>query len=301
MHTKKGAGEMSFKSRVIMLAKAISVWWGIFLILGCCIGFSVNILFGLFAVSGTQKPEMKIFIPILISGSLVFSVAAYVISTFLSRLPAKKMRRKLDKTAAEKGICKDYTDILSANCRGDIKNQVCTELALSALVSGNTARAKEQLNRIDVISVLDVAQSTGNYTAAAYYYTASVLVSAAERDYDSVNAAYESGKFYINALNYDFYITAVKALALLKTGDPDEALKTAESASALIKVQPKSKLHLFRGLAYEVLAQVFFANGMYAEAEEAVLEAMSIKLTAEFEKDMVSLGREIKENSAAEV
>ena len=101
-----------------MLAKAISVWWGIFLILGCCIGFSVNILFGLFAVSGTQKLEMKIFIPILISGSLVFSVAAYAISTFLSRLPAKKMRRKLDKTAAEKGICKDYTDILSANCRG---------------------------------------------------------------------------------------------------------------------------------------------------------------------------------------
>lgn len=291
---------MSFKSRVIMLAKAISVWWGIFLILGCCIGFSVNILFGLLSIPGAQKVEMKIFIPILISGSLVFSVIAYAISTLTSRLPAKKMRRMLDKTAAEKGICKDYTDILSANCRGDIKNQVCTELALAALVSGNNARAREQLNRIDVISVLDVAQSTGNYTCAAYYYAASVLVFAAGRDYDSVNAAYESGKFYMNALNYDFYITAVKAFALLKSGDPEEALKAAEGFSALIKTQPKNKLHLLKGLAYGAAAQVFFANGMYTEAEEAVLEAMKIKLTPEFEKEMTSLGREIKENSAAE-
>lgn len=292
---------MSFKSRVIMLAKAISVWWGIFLILGCCIGFSVNILFGLFSVSGTQKLDMRIFIPILISGSFVFSVFAYMISSFLGKLPAKKMRKKLDKTAAEKGICKDYTDILSANCRGDIRNQVCAELALSALVAGNTARAKEQLDRIDVISVLDVAQSTGNYTSAAYYYAASILLFIEQRDYDSMNTALENGIFYIDALNYDFYITAVKALVLLKSGKPEDALKAAESSAALIRTQPKNRLRLFRGLAYGAAAQVFFANGMYTEAEEAVLEAMSVKLTPEFEKELISLGREIKENAATEM
>lgn len=289
---------MSFKSRVIMLAKAISVWWGIFLILGCCIGFSVNILFGLFSVSGAQKLEMKIFIPILISGSLVFAVFAYFISSFVNKLPAKKMRRKLDKTAAEKGISKDYTDILAANCRGDIKNQVCTELALSALVSGNTEKAREQLDRIDVISVLDVAQSTGNYTSAAYYYAASILLFIANRDYDGMNAAFENGKFYIDALNYDFFITAAKALALLKSGKPAEAQRSAENSAALIKTQPKGRSPLLRGLAYAAAAQVFFASGMYPEAEEAVLEAMSVKLTPEFEKEMISLGREIKENSA---
>lgn len=38
---------------------------------------------------------------------------------------------------------------------------------------------------------------------------------------------------------------------------------------------------------------------MFDAAEEAVLEAMGIKITAEFENEMIALGREIKENSKA--
>jgi hypothetical protein len=71
-----------------MVAKAISVWWGIFLILGCCIGFTLNIVSGFIGISESDKFEMKLFIPIMIAGSLILSVLAYIISDAANRIPA---------------------------------------------------------------------------------------------------------------------------------------------------------------------------------------------------------------------
>ncbi len=290
---------MNFKARAFMIAKAVGVWWGIFLILGCCIGFAVNIFLSFFAFSGIGRLEMRVFAPILLSGSLLLSVFAYALSSFLDKLPRRKMRKRLDKTALEKGICREYNEILSAGCRGDMRNFVCAEAALSALVSGNITRSEEQLDRIDVVSVLDIARSTGDFTVPAYCYAAEIVLSDAKCDYDSMNTAYINGKPYIDELDYDFYILSVKALYELKTGNPETALETSECADVLRRSPTKDGLYIYKAISAAISARVFFSNGVFDAAEEAVLEAMGIKITAEFENEMIALGREIKENSKA--
>ena len=150
-----------------MFAKSVSVWFGIFLIIGCCVGFSINILLGFFSVSGTNKLNMRIFVPILIAGAAVLAVGAHFLSAIITKRPEVKMRLQLDKAAAKNGIGREYIEILNLSCRGNIRTKVCSELALTALVTGNFRRAKEQLDRVDAISVTDIANSTGNYSDAA--------------------------------------------------------------------------------------------------------------------------------------
>ncbi|MGN1101267.1 MAG: hypothetical protein ACI4RG_03685, partial [Huintestinicola sp.] len=79
---------MNFKARAAVVLKALGVWWGIFLILGCCVGFSIKVLFGLFFVSsGRFTFTFGEYIPTMIAGSFVLAVAAYLVSIVVHKAP----------------------------------------------------------------------------------------------------------------------------------------------------------------------------------------------------------------------
>lgn len=287
---------MNLKARLQMFAKSVSVWFGIFLIIGCCIGFSINILLGFFSVSGASKLNMRIFIPILIAGSAVLAVGAHFFSAVITKRPEKKMRQQLDKTAAKNGIGREYIEILNLSCRGNIRTKVCSELALTALVTGNFKRAKEQLDRVDAISVTDIANSTGNYSDAAYYFSSSILYYCGLKDYNSMENTYIHAKQYTENLTADFFTMAVRALGELMFGSKIAAAEALRTAEMLSRSHIKSKMPMHRAICSAICAEVHYHLGEPEKAFDDITEAMSYKISAEFTDYLVERGRTIKDH-----
>ena len=286
------------KARTLMLAKSISVWWGIYLIIGCCIGFSIKTLNGLlFTFENMSQFRLSVFVPVVACGSLVLAVISYFISFAINRLPVKKLRKQLDKIAAEKGISKEYTDLLALNCRGDMKNKVCIELAIAALLNGDAAKASEQLARIDIVSVSDVANSTGNYYIAAYYHAVNAVIHLAVKDSARAASDYDNGRFYIDSMNNDPFITAVKALCLMKKGERKESFSLVCEADNLRKRKlSKGRYNHLQSFVLAAKANIFYDVERYEECFDITTDAMSIKISPEYEQHLISLGRAAKDN-----
>lgn len=287
---------MNLKARVQMFAKSISVWLGIFLIIGCCIGFSINILLGFFSVSGASGLNMKIFIPILLGGSLVLAVGAHFLSAVITKRPEKKMRSQLDKTAAKSGIGREYIEILNLSCRGNIRTKVCSELALTAIVTGNLRRAKEQLDRVDAISVTDIANSTGNYSDAAYYFSAAMIYYYVKKDYESMENLYIHAKQYTENVTADHFTMSVRALCELKFAEHEVATETVKAADMLLHTHMNHKMPMHRALSTVVCAEVYYALGEPEKALDKITDAMNYKISPEFTDYLVTRGKEIKDN-----
>lgn len=290
---------MNFKARLQMFAKSVSVWFGIFIIIGCCIGFSINILLGFFSVSGTNKLNMQIFVPILIAGAVVLAVGAHFLSSIIAKRPEKKMRAQLDKTAAKNGIGREYIEILNLSCRGNIRTKVCSELSLTALVTGNFRRAKEQLDRVDAISVTDVANSTGNYSDAAYFFSTSILYYCGIKDYESMENTYIHAKQYTENLTSDFFAMSVNALCELKFGSNEAAAEALKTADFLSRSHIKSKMPMHKALCSAICAEVHYGLGEPEKAIDAITDAMGYKISTEFTDYLVKRGKEIKDNPQA--
>lgn len=273
-----------------MAAKAIGVWWGIFIILGCCIGFFFNIMFGFFNANGMNM-ELSAFFPLMLSGSLVLAVFAFMLNCLIRRAPERRTRRRLDAVIREKGVCKDYTDILFTNARADMKNYYCIEIALCYCVMGDTKQAKALLDRIDVVSVLDIAQSTGNYCSAAYYYAGVILCAMQMGDMTAAEEAYESGRFYIEALSNDKYMLCVQALYCALKG------KTGLAADFVREVKTKNihkKAHVLRNSLIALIKSHILCKGGYrADAQDAVLEAMKFNITSHYAGIAAELSKKI--------
>ncbi len=293
---------MNFKSKILMLAKAISVWWGIYLIIGCCACFSINILLGIFgAESITKNIGAAVFIPVLAGGSLVLAVITYIVTSAAKRLPEKNFRRKLDKILREKGVCREYTSLLSEKLRGETKNSACIELAGVCLLSGDVLPAKKYIEQIDVVSVLDVAQSTGNYYTAAYYYATVAVIYLCLGNSDMAEAAFKNGEFYLRELDYDSFITAARALGQSVFGSAEEAVKTAEIADELRRrAYKKGSFNHIQGFVTGIRAHILFKAGLYDEAAEAAGEALKIKISEEFEKNITELSLRISSHNIKE-
>ncbi len=289
---------MNRKARTLMLAKSISVWWGIYLIIGCCIGFSLRTLNGLlFNLENLSRFRMSVFIPLVAGGSLVLAVISYFISFAANRLPVKKLRRQLDRITAENGISKEYTDLLSLNCRGDMKNKIRIELAIAALLCNDTEKAAEQLARIDIVSVTDVANSTGNYYIPAYYYAVTALLHFALKEDDKASGDYDNGRFYIDSMNGDPFVTAVKALCLIKNQERKEAFTAACEADNLRKRKlAKDTYPHIQGFVLAAKANILYDIERYDECYDTVTDAMNIKISAVYEQHLISLGRAAKDN-----
>lgn len=276
---------MNYKAKAAVVLKALCVWWGIFLILGCCAGFCIKVLFGLFFVSGNRFTiSLGQYIPIMIAGSLVLAVAAYLISMLVHKAPIRRLRKKLDAVYTESGVSKEYIELLCSNCRGDVKNALYVELASAYAINGSFNEAKATLDRIDIISVLDIAQSTGNFCTAAYYYAAAVIIYLKQDKPELAAAAYNNGSFYLNELAEDSYIAAVKGLYLHSIGKDDEARSALDAAKHW-------KLSNFAGKVYwgctlTMKAVLLNALGNNDLAVLAARQALDCKLTPFLEEQL---------------
>lgn len=289
---------MNLKARVLMHGKAIAVWWGIFLIIGCCIGFCMNTLNGLLFNISTEI-KMYFVVPCIAAGSLIFAVTAYAISSFINKRPQKKLRKQLDK-ACEDGISQEYLSLLAANCRGEMKSRILIEQAISDMLCGKFQEASERIDILDILSVLDIANSTGNYYTAAYYYAVKAALELHVPGGKPMEV-FESGKFYLSALDKDTFVTSVYSLCLFFNGEEDCALEIMKNADNLRKkLKASGKYPLIQAFSLASKAGLMKQYGKYGEAEAAVLEAMEIKVSKPFEDLITDLGRSIKELEKAE-
>lgn len=274
---------MNLKAKLLMRAKAISVWWGIYLILGCCAGFSLKVLWGFLFVSGSaDKFDVGVFVPLLIVGSFILAVLSYIISLAVHNAPRRRLVRKLNAIIAKNGLCREYTDLLTLNCRGDMKNQCLAELAFAYTADGNHASAKSTLGQVDVVSVLDIAQSTGDYCTAAYYYSAAVLIYLASGDGALADTAYENGKFYIEAMENDEFNVWTKAVYLLEAKGKEAAEVFADGIRRKRLNRCKSKLK--SSSVCVMKAHVLNSLGRREEAEAAAHRAAECTVSAEAER-----------------
>lgn len=263
---------MNLKAKMLMRAKAVSVWWGIYLILGCCVGFSLKVLWGFLFVSGSaDKFDVRVFVPLLIAGSFVLAVLSYIVSLVIQNAPRHNIIRKLDNIIAKNGLCRDYTEVLTENCHGDMKNLCLTELAFAYEADGNHASAKSTLGQVDVVSVLDIAQSTGDYRTAAYYYSAALLIYLAAGENDLADTAYENGKFYIEAMEKDEFSVWAKAVYLLTAKGKEAAEVYTDTVRRKNLGRCKGKLRA--AAVWAMKAYVLGAVGGREAAEAAARQA----------------------------
>lgn len=263
---------MNLKAKMLMRAKAVSVWWGIYIILGCCAGFSLKVLWGfLFVSGGADKFDVRVFVPLLIAGSFILAIVSYIISLVMQNAPRHRLIRKLDNIIAKKGLCREYTDMLTDNCRGDMKNLCLTEMAFAYEAEGNHTGAKSTLSQVDVVSVLDIAQSTGDYRTAAYYYSAAMLIYIAAGENVLADTAYENGKFYIEAMEKDEFAVWSKAVYLLTAKGKEAAEVYTDAVRRKNLGQCKGKLRA--AAVWTMKAYVLNAVGGREAAEAAARQA----------------------------
>ena len=289
---------MNLKARVLMHGKAIAVWWGIFLIIGCCIGFCMNTLNGLLFNISTEI-KMYFVVPCIAVGSLILAVISYVVSLLFNKRPQKKLRKQLD-SACENGISQEYLSLLAANCRGEMKSRILIEQAISDILCGKFDTAYERIETLDILSVLDIAHSTGNYYTAAYYYAVKAALALHLPDKNPMEV-FESGKFYLSALDKDTFVTSVYALCLFFSGEKEAAIKTMQNADSLRKkLKSSGKYPLIQAFSLASKAGLMKQCGNYTEAYDAVIEAMDIKVSKAFEELITQLGKSVKELEKSE-
>ena len=107
---------MKLNNKLLALAKGISVWWGIYLILGCCAGFAVKTIQDLFM--DAQPFRIMLFVPFMCIGSLLLAIITYFISSLFKRAPMKRLRRRLVNIFKAEGFSQNYINLLFENGSG---------------------------------------------------------------------------------------------------------------------------------------------------------------------------------------
>ena len=218
---------MKFGQKVLIIAKGIGLWWGIYLILGCCIGFALKMAMDLFMIlSGVF--EIKRYVPLMAGCTLGLAVITYFITELVKLIPKSLLRRRLRKKLDEEGFSDSFMSKLLSNAQGDIKNHMLVEAASAYCVRGEILSAQETLHRVDLISVLDIAQSTGKLRTAAYYYCTEMTLCILKSDRDGAAHVYDEGVYYLEAFPEDERILTVLALYQTAAGLHEAALETLD-------------------------------------------------------------------------
>lgn len=258
---------MKLEKRLLAAAKGISLWWGIYLILGCCAGFAVRMVHNLFTLSYGGF-ELKLYIPVMAAASLILGVISYFISSAAKQAPAKRMKRRLFKMFRDEKLSDGLMSELMSHAAGDMKNHVLVVSSMLYSLKGDTASAEEVLSRADLVSILDIAQSTGNFKTAAYYYCAKMILTVLTHDKDGAVRAYDDGIYYLEAFSSNDIVLTV--LAIYQT----EASLYNSAADTVKKIKWRTLPHYLkkygRSLCSAILAVNLVNLGQY---DEAVLHA----------------------------
>lgn len=282
---------MKLEKRLLAVAKGISLWWGIYLILGCCAGFAVQMVHNLFALSRGSF-ELKLYIPVMAAASLILGVISYFISSAAKQAPAKRMKRKLFKMFRDEKLSDGLMSELMSHATGDMKNHVLVVSSMLYSVKGDTASAEEVLSRADLVSILDIAQSTGNFKTAAYYYCAKMILTVLTHDKDGAVRAYDDGIYYLEAFSLNDIVLTV--LAIYQT----EASLYNSAADTIKKIKWRTLPHYLkkygRSLCSAILAVNLLNLGQYDEAvlhANISLENSCSDYMADFAEDVIKRAR----------
>lgn len=268
---------MKLGRKLLIVAKGIGLWWGIYLILCCCAGFALKMIDDLFmVVTGTF--EVKLYIPITIAGSLVLAVITYFITALVRLAPKKVLSRKLHRILKKEGFSDNFISELLANAKGEMKNHMLTETAAVYCIMGRTEEAKEVLGRVDLVSVLDIAQSTGNFLTAAYYYCSKMTLCVMQSDKAGAAKAYDEGIYYLESFPSDYRVLTV--LALYQT----EAALYNSAVETLKKIKWRTVNKSVRKYGKAVCAAIMAVNLVHLEQyDNAIFYAEMAK--ADFSTD----------------
>lgn len=202
---------MKLGKKLLAAAKGISLWWGIYLILGCCAGFMVKTLRSFLMIASGEFTVM-LYLPIMAAASLLLGAVSYFIAAAVKRAPERKLQKAMLKIFRAEGLSDGLMRELAANASGEMKNPVLITSSMLYCLRGETDKATDALGKADLVSVLDVAQSTGDFRTAAYYYCAKMIVSVLTHDKESAVRAYDEGIYYLEALASDDIILTVLAI-----------------------------------------------------------------------------------------
>ncbi len=265
---------MKLNNKLLAAAKGISVWWGIYLILGCCAGFAVKTIQDLFMNGGFR---IMLYIPLMCTGSLLLAVITYFVSGLLKRAPLKKLRRRLIKIFRENGFSTDYINLLLDNAKGEYKNIMLTEAAAAYCARGETENAVKTLSQADLTSILDVAQSTGDHSTAAYYYCVKMAACIIAKDAGGAAKAYSDGSYYLDALADSDMVMAVLALYQTEGGLHSSAIGTVEKIKWNSLPRPMKKYG--KAFSEAVRAKNLLGMKKYPEAAEAAQASLEAPCT----------------------
>ncbi|MBQ5319670.1 MAG: hypothetical protein J6K17_11290 [Oscillospiraceae bacterium] len=289
---------MKLNRKLLVIAKGISVWWGIYLILGCCAGFAVRMIQTLFL---TVKPmEIIMYAPYMCACALLLAVATYFIGETAKKAPRRKLRKQLFEILSNEGFSSNYTNKLFENAKDDIKNVLYIEAACVYCMRGEYDFAEKTLDAVDMVSVYDIAHSTGDYRTIAYYYCVKIALRVICNDKDGATRAYDDGIYYLDAFSGNDIVMAVMALYQTEAGLYNSAIDTVDKIKW--KSLPK-KMRKSYGKAFvnHVKACNLLNMGKYddaviyarmsleapcteyiaSEAEEIIRRAKSAKLAAQ--------------------
>lgn len=218
---------MKFRQKLLAAAKGISVWWGIYFILGCCGGFALKMATDFFmALSGTF--EIKLYAPIMGTVTLALAVVTYFAAEAAKLIPKKILARRLCHIIRDEGLSDRLIAELISNARGDMKNSLLIKAAIVYCIRGERSSASETLNKTDPVSILDIAQSTGDFRTAAYYYCAEMILCIINSDKDGAAHAYDDGIYYLEAFADNDMVLTVLALYQTEAELYSSAVETVE-------------------------------------------------------------------------
>lgn len=217
---------MKLNRKLLVIAKGISVWWGIYLILGCCAGFAVRMI--QMVLLASEPFEILMYAPYMCVVTLVLAVLTYFIGEAIKKAPRKKLRRQLFAIMSKEGFSSNYTSMLFDNARDDMKNILYIEAACVYCIRGEYSSAEKTLSAVDMVSVYDIAHSTGDYRTIAYFYCVKISLKVIQNDKDGAARAYDDGIYYLDAFSDNDIVKAVMALYQTEAGLYNSAIDTVE-------------------------------------------------------------------------
>ncbi|MCM1328192.1 MAG: hypothetical protein NC253_02010, partial [Ruminococcus sp.] len=239
-----------------------------------------------------------LFIPVMAAVSLVLGVISYFISSAVKKAPEKKLKRRLFKIFREERLSDGLMSELLSNASGDMKNPVLVKAALLYCLRGDTENGLETLSRADLLSILDVAQTTGDFKTAAYYYCAEMILRILSRDNDGAVRAYDDGIYYLEAFSANDIVLTV--LAIYQT----EASLYNSAADTVKKIKwrelPRSLKKYGNALSSAILALNLVNLGQYEDAvfyANISLENCCSDYMKDFAEDVIKRARAAKKSA----
>ena len=289
---------MKLNRKLLVTAKGISVWWGIYLILGCCVGFVVRMIQTMFMA---VKPfELMAYLPLMCVATLVIAVLTYFIGEAVKVAPRIKLRKQLFAILKTEGFSSNYTNILFENARDDMKNALYIEAACVYCMRGEYDFAEKTLSAVDMVSVYDIAHSTGDYRTIAYFYCVKIALKVIQDDKEGTIRAYDDGIYYLDAFSDNDIVSAVLSLYQTAAGLYNSAIDTVDKIKW--KSLPKNMRNRYgKAFANYIKACNLLNLGKYDDAviyARMSLEAPCTEYIASEAEELIKRAKSAKHSAA---